>query len=319
MDKKRSNQWISGFWKRFAAFVLDTILLGIVGLLLGLVFEKQFVELGAWGRLVGFIVALLYFGLLNSNIFNGQTLGKRLLKIRVVDKNNNTISLPKSFLRYSILGIPFFLNNAQFHPDVLVSYWSVPISMLVFGGLLSIVYLYVFNRITRQSLHDIIIGTYVIDTQAEKQKLLDMWRSHLYVVALLFLISIVSPLVVLSYKEQLEINSLLVTQNKLMESPVVNYAQLTYGKHYKASINEANKETAFVIAKLFLKQKSLNNEKLARTLALIVLENYKESKGKDVIQINMIYSYDIGIANRWVNKAYNYNPDELLQWRDTHI
>lgn len=52
------GRWISGFWRRIGAFVIDSAILGGAGYGLGLIFEKQFVELGGWSRLVGFCIAL---------------------------------------------------------------------------------------------------------------------------------------------------------------------------------------------------------------------------------------------------------------------
>jgi hypothetical protein len=43
-------------------------------------FFQQFVELGGWGRAIGFPIAAIYFVILNSRIGGGQTIGKRILK-----------------------------------------------------------------------------------------------------------------------------------------------------------------------------------------------------------------------------------------------
>ena len=133
---QNDRRWISGFWRRIGALLLDSAVLGIAGLGLGLVLEEQFVELGGWGRLVGFSVALLYFGVCNSNVAGGQTFGKRLLKIRVVDAENQPVGLPRSFLRFVILGAPIFLNGAQFSNSVMTSILLYPLSIIVFGGAL---------------------------------------------------------------------------------------------------------------------------------------------------------------------------------------
>lgn len=63
--------------------MVDSAVLGIVGFLLGLCFFRQFMAWGSWGRLLGFAIALLYFGPLNSRLGDGQTIGKRTLKVRV--------------------------------------------------------------------------------------------------------------------------------------------------------------------------------------------------------------------------------------------
>ena len=81
-------------------------------MVLGYFFFDQFVQLGQSGRLVGFVIALLYFGLLNSSLGGGKTIGKRLMKIKVVgQKDGRLISLPASTCRYTVLALPFFFNG----------------------------------------------------------------------------------------------------------------------------------------------------------------------------------------------------------------
>ena len=47
----------AGFWRRVAAFAVDALLLGCVGLLLGWLAFDALAALGGWGRLVGFALA----------------------------------------------------------------------------------------------------------------------------------------------------------------------------------------------------------------------------------------------------------------------
>jgi uncharacterized RDD family membrane protein YckC len=68
---------IAGFWRRLLAFLVDAAVLGLIGYLLGTLFYSPFAALGEWGRLVGFLVALLYFTLFNSEVGRGHTLGQR--------------------------------------------------------------------------------------------------------------------------------------------------------------------------------------------------------------------------------------------------
>ena len=136
---------ISGFWRRVGAFVIDSIILGVLGLILGLLFSQYFVELGGWGRALGFPIAATYFAILNSNIGGGQTIGKRILKIQVLDKAGELLSLPKSAIRYSIIGIPYFLNGARISESFIYPIGFYLLSLLVFGFGLSIVYLLVVS------------------------------------------------------------------------------------------------------------------------------------------------------------------------------
>ena len=149
---------IAGFWKRLLAFIIDGLLLGIVGFLLGLMFFEQFARLGGWGRLVGFIITVSYFGVFNGSIGKGQTIGKRFTKLNVIDRDGQFLSPRKSFPRSAILVLPFFLNGALIPTSVIMSPLGILIGLIVFGIGGAIVYLYIFNRRTRQSLHDLAVG-----------------------------------------------------------------------------------------------------------------------------------------------------------------
>lgn len=115
------------------------------------------------------LTILLYFGVFQK-YNNGQTLGKKVMKIRVVDSNNNNISLLKSLLRtipmyYVYIGgiIPliinsilvYFLNaNNYMNITLVISYIFLTISLVSFV-MLSV-------RKDEKGLHDMLSGTKVI-------------------------------------------------------------------------------------------------------------------------------------------------------------
>jgi len=85
-----THRTISGFWGRLLAIVLDGFVLGIVGFVSGLFFFDFYARLGGWGRLIGFGADSMYFGILNSGIGKGQTIGKRIMKIEVYKQIRRT-------------------------------------------------------------------------------------------------------------------------------------------------------------------------------------------------------------------------------------
>jgi uncharacterized RDD family membrane protein YckC len=310
--EEKEIRWISGFWRRIGAFIIDAITLGIVGMGLGLALEKQFVELGGWGRIVGFIIALLYFGILNSTTFNGQTLGKKIFNIKVVNINNDTISILRSFTRYSILGIPFFLNNANFTANALTSYWIYPLSLILFGGIAAIIYLYIFNRTTRQSLHDLIVGTYVVNADVEKHETGSIWKPHIFIVGALFVIAGTVPAFTSNLTESESFKGLLSTQEVLTQNPNVSYTLVSYGYSTYNSA-EGKTTTTYVSAILHLKHDTVNDKELAKNFAQTVINHYSDSLEKDLIQITLSYGYDIGIASKWSYNTFNFEPNELVK------
>src|SRR5580700_4711728 len=246
IDRKTAG--ISGFWRRIFAFLVDEAILGIPAFLLGLVFFDQFARLGSWGRLVGFVVSLLYFGLMNSALASGQTFGKRLAKIRVIDSNDSPIPLIKSFARYSILGLPYFLNNAHIPPRFLFGWTGSLLSFLIFGIGLSITYLIIFNRRNRQALHDVIIGTYVTKTQATagapKPKI---WMGHYVVVAFLLVISILVPFLTKGFVDKTPFKELLALQTSIMRQPEVAYASAFAGKSFFSDSSGTRSSTGLTV------------------------------------------------------------------------
>lgn len=311
MTEEAELKWISGFWRRIGALFIDTLILGVAGLALGLVLESLFAQMGGWGRLIGFSIALIYFGVMNSSIAGGQTIGKKALKIRVVDSNNSPINLGKSILRYFVFAIPFSLNGAQFSNEAMLSSLIYPLSLIIFGGLFSIFYLYIFNRITRQSLHDLAVASYVVNTNVEKQATGKVWNAHLIIVALLFLAAAVVPTFTTQLAQSEPFKEMLSVQSALSNDQSVAYATISTGSSTFSPANEGTKTTTYVSSQVFLKTNNVSDAELARRLAIIVVANYPEALQKDTVHINLTYGYDIGIASRWSRQGHNFSPLEL--------
>ncbi len=311
MKEEVKQRWIANFWKRIGALFVDTLILGLVGFLLGLVLESTFVQISGWGRLIGFSIALTYFGLMNSKIFNGQTIGKRLLNLKVVDSNNQTIPLIKSVLRYIVLAAPFYLNGAQFSSEALLSYLLYPLSMIVFGGLFSIIYLYIFNRVTRQSLHDIAVGTLVVNANIEKQEVGKIWKPHLVMVVVFFVAAAIVPAFTGRLAQNEPFKDMLAVQSAISDEQGVTYATVATGTTTFSSVNEETKTATYVNAQAVLSSNKVSDVELARKLATIVVQNYPEAVNKDVLRITLKYGYDIGIWSQWSNHAHDFNPGEF--------
>lgn len=95
----------AGFWIRFAAALIDGILLGIVTTILR-------VALHGAGAGIGLVLDIAYFTYLEGS--TGQTIGKRACGIRVVDDQSGApIGYGRAFLRWVgriISTIPIFLG-----------------------------------------------------------------------------------------------------------------------------------------------------------------------------------------------------------------
>lgn len=226
----------AGFWRRSIAFIVDALVLGIIGALAGWALFDEFARMGGYGRALGFVVALAFFGVMNSALCGGQTLGKRLLGVRVVGKNGSLLSLPQSLLRYSVLGIPFFLNGAPFDTKVLLSPMGYVLSLVIFGGMFSILYLYVFNRHGRRSLHDLVVGSSVVTalTPVAIVRPTPVWRVHLVVVGVLLAAATAVPAFTGRLAQSEYFKDLWLAYEAINATPGVQYAQLSHNTAFRS-------------------------------------------------------------------------------------
>jgi uncharacterized RDD family membrane protein YckC len=294
----------AGAWRRIGAFVIDAVLLGVGGVLAGYFLFDFFVDLGSSGRLLGFAIALAYFAPLNSRIGSGQTLGKRLLKIRVVGADGAALSLPKAALRFAVLGIPWFLNNAWFSAEVLKSPLVYVLTAVIFGVGLSIIYLFLFNRPTRQSLHDLFVGSYVV--QAESTGTFasaPMSRVHLGIVAALVVLTAAVPIYTTRLAAKEPFAPLLDVYRSIVAEPGVVYAGVNKGWTSRASV-----ETTYLQVTAYLTEFRIDDAELAARLARRAIKADPSAMKVDTVQVDLVYGYDIGIASAHRSQTHGNTP-----------
>ena len=302
---------ISGFWQRILALILDGLCLGLMGIVIGLFMFDPLARLGGWGRLLGFSFALVYFGVLNSVIGKGQTLGKRIMKIEVVDRYRNYLSVGRSFLRYTVLGVPFFLNGALISTDAMISPVGYLTGFILFGIGGSIIYLYICNRHTRQSLHDLVVGSFVTKMSPKGQVVDLIWRPHLLIVGIWLLAVIVLSVVMTGLGKQGIFPELLAVQREIQSSGKVHMATATVGTSWSL-IGGNRSEKTYFLSNAIWKERPNDDESAALLVASVILKNYADIMDKDILAVTITYGYDIGIAKSWKTQQFQHSPSE---WR----
>jgi uncharacterized RDD family membrane protein YckC len=148
---------------RIGADVADVALLGLVGLAVGLLIGDQVAPAGTPARLLGLLVAVPYFAVFGSRLGGGQTFGKTLFKLRVVDRSGQPLSLPRSTVRAIIVTTPWLFNGLFFRSwstSAAVTTWVA--GVLVFGLAAASIGTFLFSPRTRQTVHDLVVGSYVV-------------------------------------------------------------------------------------------------------------------------------------------------------------
>ncbi len=304
-----SSLVIAGFWRRLFALFIDLLMLGVLGMIIGALFFDPLARMGDAAKLIGFVIALAYFGLCNSRVFGGRTLAKYWLGLRVVDAQGNTLSLPRSMLRYVVLGVPFFANGTTFNPQLMLSsVLGYLMALLVFGGILSILYLYIFNRRTRQSLHDLVVGSYVVQAVPERGSVAfsSIWQGHLLVAALLALLALGTPAVASRLAGTTIFAGMLPLYQTLSTQPHVVTVQVVRGTlYFNGNVTHSMQ------AALRFDAPMTDDDALAKRIAQMVAKADPDIASEDAVQVTLIYGYTMGIASGWKKHGYSFKPDEL--------
>lgn len=136
-------------------------------------YKKLYYKVNSYSKvsnIILVIVMMLYFVGLNI-IFNGQTLGKKIMGIRIVSSNNNDLSIVNYLIRVVVLYSPLYylliiIGNCILNANDFYNFASVLSNIKDY--LFVIIVIMMFVRNDKRGLHDILSKTKVIDEKELK-------------------------------------------------------------------------------------------------------------------------------------------------------
>jgi uncharacterized RDD family membrane protein YckC len=299
---------VAGFWRRLFAFVIDALITAVPCGLLGFGFYNFFCRSQAPGMLIGFAVTLPYFAILGSSEGGGRTVGHRITRLEVVDRQGKLISAKRSFLRYLILLAAILLTSAALPVSGRFGI-KASIDWLLVGAEFAIGYLYLFNRRTRQSLHDLATGTYVVDAGSVGEvQFHRLWAGHWAILGG----ALVGAALLSSLGKTIR------QTGPFPELTAVQLAVLESGKVQSVSDliqeNWTNGETSTTLNVIVVwKDKPLNIEKNATEIADIVLRADPRAVDRVSITVTFHEGFKIGFATFSKNRHVSHNA---ATWRE---
>lgn len=299
--------------KRVLAFLIDVTILGVIGFSLGLFLEEQLMRLGGWARLAGFGISVLYFGAANSRDFAGRTVGKAAFGIRVLSKDGSYLTVGKSLARAAVLCAPYFLNGAA-PSGVSSNVWAQSIwSVLAFGCGVSLLYMFFFNRSSHQSIHDLIVGSLVVEgTGSPTPHVGPLPRRHASVVASLLLIAAVAPFVTSRMAGLQSVTSLMTLADSVGSGPGARVSGAQLGSTSQRFVSGVGGTQTRAVVNVQIADPEADIDGIADRIVDAVLNGLPELDRRDVIAVTFMYGYDLGIASRWRTQTVAYSPAE---WR----
>jgi uncharacterized RDD family membrane protein YckC len=155
---------VAGRWPRLVALLLDILVVAMVGAVVGMLVGERIAPAGTPGRLWGLLIVVPYLAFFESAHGGGQTFGKALLHIRVVNAVGQPLSLARSTVRALVLTAPWFANNLRFSRPNLATAWAVwAAAVLTLGMAPASVMTFLLSRRAHQALHDLVVGSYVVE------------------------------------------------------------------------------------------------------------------------------------------------------------
>jgi uncharacterized RDD family membrane protein YckC len=316
--KYKSDYAIAKFWYRIGAIFIDTIILGLIGFILSLFFENNFRLLGEYGVFVGFFISLIYFTFFNSYLLNGQTIGKRIAGIMVIDYNDQLLSIKDSFIRSLILTFPYFCYGVTIpgiDENSQIQLITILLPLILSTGLL---YYYIFNVRTRQSIHDIFVKSYVVEEYEEFEKVdretVKPIINYVYYGFMCLLLSLFVFQGVINYSQSSS-NELKRLQTKVN---LIDTNETTYHKpNILLSINNYQSQKIMYCniivynSEDYKTPKDLIENKYVNKGVTTILKSYSDINNIGNITINLNSGYNIGIFKKQINVYITKSPKEL--------
>ena len=171
---QRNEVYLAERSQRFYAFFIDAIFSFGISFVIPLFFSLFSVKSGNIVSIISLLIVIIVQG--NFLIKDGQTIGKRLISIRIID--SSTVQVPSIrnifIIRYLMIWqIPnflsvFFINDDSFQFNSSTQSFSTSENVISFVALLVLVQTLLIFRSDRRCGHDILSGTVVEKIEPNK-------------------------------------------------------------------------------------------------------------------------------------------------------
>lgn len=290
------------FWRRLVALFIDTVILAVLGAFIGVFIGHLFWDKDVLGRLIGLVISGSYFAYFNSEAQGGQTFGKRLLKIKVVNHFGDYISIKQSLLRYAVIAPPLMFN----HLILPLNVWSIALAGIIGGVLFSVplanLYLLIFNRRSKQLIHDIIGKTIVLQNDSADGTYETTGRTNIGVslsICTVIFIAIVGLAIANSRVELQE------TYQKISALPDVYAVVTSTGSTTTTSFGGESTTRNHFVAKVRVKSIQSMDSTFAKKVAEIIKQDQNIESGNQIIRVVLVGGYNLGIWSSTVTNTFN--------------
>lgn len=327
-EKIENDFFFTGFWVRLFAFLIDIFVLSILGAFLSLFFKDCFYKIGEDGWWIGFIISGIYATLCYGKIGQGQTIGKRFLKLQIITSDGTILPYHRAFLRYLIIALVIYnqgigsLLFGEIKPSTEFELFTDGYYIFIFVIATGILVLLAFHS-RKIGLHDLIVKTCVIkkvkfeyykdrvsitsfDNPKKNRIAYIIYVLTLLIASVIFIL--LTQLIKTKHPEDLKI--LLNLSSKIENEIKVKNVNITL-RHFRSQFESSNDLTvnAYVHKEIFDdKQRSHN---YANNIRKIIARSYPSIKQIDNVIIYLRTGFNIGIFRFTKSNFYKFNANEF--------
>lgn len=295
--------------RRFIAFFVDMLIISIIGYLSCFLFDSFYMRLGNYGKIIGATLVLIYFGIFDSKIGNGQTIGKKLFKIKVVNRKSECISILQSIERTSWIFLLVLLNGLSFSNSK-----YIPL-VIIFGtiffsiGILEI-YFFICNKKTLQSFHDLFSDTFVILKKSEGEIEYKNNKKAVYCSVFIPICILIIAICINVFAKKSSFGEMINIIDDVQKDLPLH--QTTIQRSITTTKSKSNTtQVSYVLVNTFKNNKKDNDKDIAIQIAKKVFDSDFVFKEDEIFSVVVNSGYDIGIASQ--NNSQRFNGT-INQW-----
>jgi uncharacterized RDD family membrane protein YckC len=298
----------AGFWRRLCALLIDLVILGIPAEVLGWVLMSWINKLGNASQLVGFIFVIPYFGIMNSGLRNGQTIGKSLLNLSVRRSNGDFLSPLQSVLRTFVLFSYMFFNGISgFFPTVPIVKNILQAAGL--GLIVGIILLYLINKETRQTWHDLIFDTRVVDLGKKTKEKPAKLALYSWIIALAFAVITIGSQIFISSRPVSQPQDTALSALSVQVKQEYGLSNITFANRAVQTNSNNQVTTSNILMVRAYSTQKLTKEQITEMCSSISAEikkQYAKIDEYDAINVTVYYGFNLGFVNFSANSGVNY-------------
>ena len=294
--------------RRAIAFMVDLFALQLVAQILSHRWlAVQRARIGRWGIPLGAGVLIAYFGVADSRLCSGQTVGKCVSRIRVVRRDGKPPGLCGTIARAAIAIVIYVAYEAAADVRGIEPLYAI-VTLTVVAGLLVVCYL--INTRTQQLAHDLATATSVVPASRPPAPITEtFWRGHWPIMgAILAALVVAWMLIPQSDDNQQYVNleALATTIGKQTDVAAASVrAKLIL---HRSMVARDAPSMWSVTATARAIRRLPYYELFAYHIAAQILTQYPASCSAGSIAVNTIYSYNIVIDRQDESHSYEFTP-----------